>query len=118
MAAALGVLAVCTRPAVSPGRPSDARPYCSRQRFQLGPDAPLRAAPREGHERDEERIAPDAQKEYRLAHGERNEKDLVLPKRDATPMWFSSLKSMWWTCVARQKVEPHLPISGLRDSCG
>lgn len=23
---------------------------------------------------------------------------------------------MWWTWVARQKVEPHLPMHGLRDS--
>ena len=30
----------------------------------------------------------------------------------------SSLKSMWWTWVARQKVEPHLPMHGLRDSFG
>ena len=60
-----------------------------------------------------------AQREYRLAHGkEWNEKDLVLPKRDGTPMSPSSLKGMWWTWVARQKVEPHLPIHGLRDSFG
>jgi integrase len=60
-----------------------------------------------------------AQKEYRLAHGRQwNKKDLVLPKRDGTPMSPSSLKSMWWTWVARQKVEPHLPMHGLRDSFG
>lgn len=30
----------------------------------------------------------------------------------------SSLKSMWWTWVARQKVKPHLPMHGPRDSFG
>ena len=25
---------------------------------------------------------------------------------------------MWWTWVARQKVQPHLPMHGLRDSFG
>ena len=30
----------------------------------------------------------------------------------------SSLKSMWWNWVARQKIDPHLPIHGLRDSFG
>ncbi len=60
-----------------------------------------------------------AQKEYRLAHGKQwNEKDLVVPKRDGSPMSPSSLKSMWWTWVARQRVEPHLPMHGLRDSFG
>jgi len=60
-----------------------------------------------------------AQKEYRLAHGkEWNEVGLVLPKRDGTPVSPSSLKSMWWTWVARQKVQPHLPMHGLRDSFG
>jgi integrase len=68
---------------------------------------------------DELRTILKAQKEYRLAHGRQwNEKDLVLPKRDGTPMSPSSLKSMWWTWVARQKVEPHLPMHGLRDSFG
>jgi len=43
---------------------------------------------------------------------------LVLLKRDGTPMSPSSLKSMYWTWVARRKVEPHLPMHGLRDSFG
>jgi integrase len=43
---------------------------------------------------------------------------LVLPKRDGSPMSPSSLKSMWWSWVARQKVQPHLPMHGLRDSFG
>ena len=30
----------------------------------------------------------------------------------------SSLKSQWWNWVARQKIDPHLPIHGLRDSFG
>lgn len=68
---------------------------------------------------DELRSILKAQKEYRLAHGkEWNAADLVLPKRDGTPMSPSSLKSMWWTWVARQKVQPHLPMHGLRDSFG
>lgn len=60
-------------------------------------------------------------KEYRLATVRSgNEKDLVLPKRDGSPLSSSSLKNknMWWTWVARQKVEPHLPMHGLRDSFG
>jgi integrase len=60
-----------------------------------------------------------AQKEYRLAHGKGwNEAGLVLPKRDGTPMAPSSLKSMWWTWVARRKLKSHLPMHGLRDSFG
>lgn len=42
----------------------------------------------------------------------------MLPKRDGTPMSSSSLKGMWWTRVARQTVESHLPMHGLRDSFG
>jgi len=30
----------------------------------------------------------------------------------------SALKSQWWNWVARQKIAPHLPIHGLRDSFG
>ena len=30
----------------------------------------------------------------------------------------STLKSRWWNWVARQKIHPHLPIHGLRDSFG
>jgi integrase len=30
----------------------------------------------------------------------------------------SSLKGQWWNWVARQKIDPHLPIRGLRDSFG
>ena len=30
----------------------------------------------------------------------------------------STLKSQWWNWVARQKIDPHLPIHGLRDSFG
>jgi integrase len=68
---------------------------------------------------DELRTILKAQRECRLAHGTKwNEKNLVLPKRDGAPLSPSSLKSMWWTWVARQKVEPHLPMHGLRDSFG
>jgi integrase len=68
---------------------------------------------------DELRSILKAQKEYRLAHGKDwNAAGLVLPKRDGSPMAPSSLKSMWWTWVARQKVQPHLPMHGLRDSFG
>ena len=68
---------------------------------------------------EELRTILKAQTEYRLAHGkEWNAAGLVLPKRDGTPMAPSSLKSMWWTWVARQKVQPHLPMHGLRDSFG
>jgi integrase len=68
---------------------------------------------------DELRGILRARKEYRLAHGkEWNKSGLVLPKRDGTPMSPSSLKSTWWTWVARLKVKPHLPMHGLRDSFG
>jgi integrase len=30
----------------------------------------------------------------------------------------STLKSQWWNWVARQRIDPHLPIHGLRDSFG
>jgi len=30
----------------------------------------------------------------------------------------SSQKSQWWNWVARQRIDPHLPIHGLRDSFG
>ena len=30
----------------------------------------------------------------------------------------STLKSQWWNWVARQKIDPHLPFTGLRDSFG
>ena len=42
----------------------------------------------------------------------------VIPKRDGTPMAPSSLKSQWWNWVARQRIDPHLPLHGLRDSFG
>jgi len=42
----------------------------------------------------------------------------VVPKKDGTQMAPSSLKSQWWNWVARQKIDPHLPIHGLRDSFG
>jgi integrase len=60
-----------------------------------------------------------AQKEYRLAQGGAwNEAGRVVPKKDGTQMAPSSLKSQWWNWVARQKIDPHLPIHGLRDSFG
>jgi len=56
-------------------------------------------------------------KEYRLAKGGAwNEAGRVVPKKDGTQMAPSSLKSQWWNWVARQKIDPHLPIHGLRDS--
>jgi hypothetical protein len=33
-------------------------------------------------------------------------------------MALSSLQSQWWNWVARQRIDPHLPIHGLRDSFG
>jgi integrase len=42
----------------------------------------------------------------------------VIPKKDGTPMAPSSLKSQWWNWVARQKIDPHPPLHGLRDSFG
>ena len=30
----------------------------------------------------------------------------------------SSLKSQWWNRVACQRIDPHLPMHGLRDSFG
>ena len=60
-----------------------------------------------------------AQKEYRLAQGPAwNEAGCVVPKKDVSQMAPSSLKSQWWNWVARQKIDPHLPIHGLRDSFG
>ena len=61
----------------------------------------------------------EAQKEYRLAQGPAwNEAGRVVPKKDGTQMAPSTLKSQWWNWVARQKIDPHLPIHGLRDSFG
>jgi len=40
----------------------------------------------------------------------------VVPKKDGSQMAPSTLKSQWWNWVARQKIDPHLPIHGLRDS--
>ena len=60
-----------------------------------------------------------AQKEYRLAQGPAwNEAGRVVPKKDGTQMAPSSLKNQWWNWVARQWIDPHLPIHGLRDSFG
>ena len=42
----------------------------------------------------------------------------VVPKKDGTQMAPSTLKSQWWNWVARQRIDPHLPIHGLRDSFG
>jgi integrase len=68
---------------------------------------------------DELRAALTSQKEYRLAHsGKWNEAGHVIPKKDGTPMAPSSLKSQWWNWVARQRIDPHLPLHGLRDSFG
>ena len=68
---------------------------------------------------DELRAALQAQREYKLAQGKKwNEAGHVVPKKDGTPMAPSSLKSQWWNWVARQKIDPHLPIHGLRDSFG
>ena len=36
------------------------------------------------------------------------------PRRTARQMAPSTLKSQWWNWVARQKIDPHLPIHGLR----
>ena len=60
-----------------------------------------------------------AQKEYRLAQGPAwDEAGRVVPKKDGTQKAPSSLKSQWWNWVARQRIDPHLPIHGLRDSFG
>jgi len=68
---------------------------------------------------DELRAALQAQREYKLAQGGKwNEAGHVLPKKDGSPMAPSTLKSQWWNWVARQKIDPHLPIHGLRDSFG
>jgi integrase len=68
---------------------------------------------------DELRACLTAQKEYRLAQGPAwNEAGHVVPKKDGTQMAPSTLKSQWWNWVARQKIDPHLPIHGLRDSFG
>ena len=68
---------------------------------------------------DELRVLLTAQKEYRLAQGPAwNEAGMVVPKKDGSQMAPSSLKSQWWNWVARQKIDPHLPIHGLQDSFG
>ena len=68
---------------------------------------------------DELRVWLAAQKEYRLAQGPAwNEAGRVVPKKDGTQMAPSTLKSQWWNWVARQRIDPHLPIHGLRDSFG
>ena len=68
---------------------------------------------------DELRVWLAAQTEYRLAQGPAwNEAGRVVPKKDGTQMAPSTLKSQWWNWVARQKIDPHLPIHGLRDSFG
>ncbi|MBN1629852.1 MAG: tyrosine-type recombinase/integrase [Thermoleophilia bacterium] len=68
---------------------------------------------------DELRTALQAQREYKLAQGRSwNEAGHVIPKKDGTPMAPSSLKSQWWNWVARQRIDPHLPLHGLRDSFG
>ncbi len=68
---------------------------------------------------DELRVWLAAQKEYRLAQGpDWNEAGRVVPKKDGTQMAPSTLKSQWWNWVARQRIDPHLPIHGLRDSFG
>ena len=68
---------------------------------------------------DELRVWLSAQKEYRLAQGPAwNEAGRVVPKKDGTQMSPSTLKSQWWNWVARQRIDPHLPIHGLRDSFG
>jgi Phage integrase family len=68
---------------------------------------------------DELRAALQAQREYMLAQGRRwNEVGHVIPKKDGTPMPPSSLKSQCWNWVARQKIDPHLSLHGLRDSFG
>ena len=64
---------------------------------------------------DELRVWLAAQKEYRLAQGPAwNEAVRVVPKKDGTQMAPSTLKSQWWNWVARQKIDPHLPIHGLQ----
>jgi len=61
----------------------------------------------------------ELQKEYRLAQGPAwNEAGRVVPKKDGTQMAPSTLKSQWWNWVSRQRIDPHLPIHGLRDSFG
>ena len=40
----------------------------------------------------------------------------MVPKKDGTKMAPSTLKSQWWNWVARQKIDPHLPIAGLRGT--
>ena len=68
---------------------------------------------------DELRVWLAAQKEYRLAQGPAwNDAGRVVPKKDGRQMAPSTLKSQWWNWVARQKIDPHLPIHGLRDSFG
>ncbi len=39
-------------------------------------------------------------------------------KKNGSQMAPSTLKSQWWNWVARQRIAPHLPIHGLRDSFG
>ena len=42
----------------------------------------------------------------------------MVSKKDGTQMAPSSLKSQWWNWVARQEIDRHLPIHGLRDLFG
>ncbi len=68
---------------------------------------------------DRLRVWLAAQKEYRLAQGPAwNEAGRVVPKKEGTQMAPSTVKSQWWSWVARQRIDPHLPIHGLRDSFG
>ena len=68
---------------------------------------------------EELRVSVAAQKEYRLAQAlAGKEAGRVVPKKDGAQMAPSTLKSQWWNWVARQKVDPHPPIHGLRDSFG
>ena len=68
---------------------------------------------------EELRALLTAQKEYRLAPGATwNEARRVAPKKDGTQTAPSPLKSQWWNRVARQRIDPHLPIHGLMDSFG
>jgi integrase len=64
------------------------------------------------------RVLLTAQKEHRLAQGPAwNEAGCVVPKKDGTQMAPSALESQWRNWVARQRIDPHLPIHGLSDSC-
>jgi hypothetical protein len=55
----------------------------------------------------------------RLAQGPAwNEAGRVVPKKDGTQMAPSTLKSQWWNWLARQKVDPHLPIKQAQEWLG